>query len=173
MPSLWLSRMTDNFEFWTVDKRFGLSISQSLLSEIAETCVRSIPNETGGVLIGYYNRLHDCAIVTAISAEPADSDSGPNCFYRGIHGLQTWIDRLWKSKRDFYLGEWHSHPFASSIPSVIDIRQMGRIATSQSYNCPEPILLIVGGYLATDPNAKAYVFPRNEPLMEMFAPPYD
>jgi hypothetical protein len=82
--------------------------------------------------------------VTDVSLSPSDSIHGRFWFYRGINGLQNWLNRLWR-RREYYLGEWHFHPSASAVSSPKDRTQMKKIATSQKYHCPEPILLIIGG----------------------------
>jgi len=63
---------------------------------------------------------------------------------RGVKGLETLLKRFW-SKNEYYLGEWHYHPNASASPSMQDISQMKEISRSIHYQCPEPVLLIIGG----------------------------
>jgi integrative and conjugative element protein (TIGR02256 family) len=100
--------------------------------------------ETGGVLAGYYSQLLDRAIIKNLTGPPKDSKRGYTWFVRGVSGLQSLIFQLWK-KKQYYLGEWHFHPHASSHPSSQDINQMAMIAESKQYHCPEPLLLIIGG----------------------------
>jgi integrative and conjugative element protein (TIGR02256 family) len=156
-----------DIEFWSRDRQFGLVIPQRKMSRILRICCETIPVETGGILVGSYTDDLTCALVTDVSKAPLDSTSGKTWFNRGILGLQLWLDRLWHSKR-FYLGEWHFHPYARPNPSHIDIKQMEKISHASKYNCPEPILIIVGG----DPNdswqTSAHVFPKNRESVELF-----
>jgi integrative and conjugative element protein (TIGR02256 family) len=101
--------------------------------------------ETGGILIGRYTAAHDCALVTGVLGPPPDSRGGRTWFDRGVGGLQALLDRVWGQRRDFYLGEWHYHPFAAPGPSGKDYKQMNEIAATVSWKCPEPVLVIVGG----------------------------
>jgi hypothetical protein len=71
--------------------------------------------------------------------------AGTSWLIRGIKGLHSWLQRLWKEGGGYYLGEWHFHPFAAPTPSHQDVLQMKRIANTESYQCAEPILLIIGG----------------------------
>lgn len=136
-----------------------MSISTETLTEVLNSCRDFAPAETGGILVGYYNGVLDCAVVTDASERPSDSESGRTWLVRGTAGLQGWLDRLWsRSKRRYYLGEWHFHPGGAPEPSPMDIKQMGKIARSPSYRCPEPVLLLVGGAAEERSDVRVYVF---------------
>ena len=64
---------------------------------------------------------------------------------------------MWNQGR-YYLGEWHYHPNTSSLPSGIDNNQMIKLFRDKKLNCPEPILIIIGGYKDNwSINARLYV----------------
>lgn len=151
--------------FWSHDRRFGLEMTPKNLREIVGYCKAALPNETGGILVGRYSPKHDLAIVSGVSAPPADSRSGRSWFTRGVEGLQNWLNRLWRSK-NYYLGEWHFHPLAEPNPSGTDIGQMAEIASSGSYKCPEPILAIVGGDPRNTWKLRVFVYSQ-ENLLEL------
>ncbi|WP_260446304.1 MULTISPECIES: Mov34/MPN/PAD-1 family protein [unclassified Nostoc] len=157
----------NDLEFWSEDKRLGLKIHRREVSQLLKVCARAGVQETGGILVGFYTESHNCAVITAISDAPSDSHSGHNWFHRGTNGLQRWLNHLWNKDKQYYVGEWHFHPFSNPNPSQIDINEMQKIGDSYSYQCPEPLLLIIGG----DPNIqwdiKVYIFPRNRPLVEL------
>lgn len=121
-------------------------------------CRESEPLETGGLLVGRYNETYDTAEVTRVWGPPSDSVRRGASFWRGISGLQEKLDSLWRS-HEYYLGEWHYHPTGAGSPSNTDIRQMVRISRSPAYNCPEPILIVVGG---AGWRVVGHVFPRYE-----------
>lgn len=151
--------MTDAFDYRSEGGAFGVSIGPQTLAEVLSRCRGFAPAETGGVLAGYYNDALNCAVVTDASERPPDSKSGRNWLVRGTAGLQGWLDRLWSSsKRRYYLGEWHFHPGGAPEPSPTDIEQMGKIARSPSYKCPEPVLLLVGGVAEELSDVRVYVF---------------
>lgn len=146
-------------EFWSEDLRFGLRLGLSHFGRMISQCIKSYPNETGGILVGFYNQRLDCAEVTHIFFEPSDSRKGKTWFVRGIHGLQDKLNKLWSSQKGYYLGEWHFHPGGTSNPSQGDINQMLSIASSSKTHCPEPILLIFSGnYIPQEVKLKTYVF---------------
>ncbi len=76
---------------------------------------------------------------------PSDSAGTVTRFVRGTRGLRGLLQRLWASSpRTYYLGEWHYHPALNTTPSNADLAQMRSIALAANYQCPEPILVILG-----------------------------
>ena len=164
---LLISKMNDYLFFKSEDGRFCLKISKNISDGILLICTASGNYEAGGILAGYYTSGKDIAVVTSYSTPPKDSRSGLHWYYRGISGLQGWLRKLWK-KREYYLGEWHFHPMASAYYSSVDAKQMFSIASSPSYSCPEPILLIIGGNPSDRWEIKTFVFPQGSKVKEMF-----
>lgn len=159
----------NSLEFWSPDRKFGLLISQELVTEILTICARKCPDETGGILLGKYSTQLDCAVVTIATKAPPDSRSGRTWFKRGVQGLQSLLEKLWIKNRQYYLGEWHFHPYAAPDPSGTDKMQVQEIAESQQYSCPEPILLIVGGDPRGKWEARAFVFRKQQIPIELTA----
>jgi len=137
---------------------FGIKISSVSVSQMLEAAMASGRKETGGILLGYYSAGRDFAIVTQATRQPIDSTSGLFSFSRGIRGIQSLLDCFWK-RGEYYLGEWHFHPYSSPTPSATDCSQMVGIAITSKAKCPEPILLIVGGNPKKERNIAAFVFP--------------
>jgi integrative and conjugative element protein (TIGR02256 family) len=126
--------------------RYGVSFQHALLVKLLHECRQAGHNETGGILWGKYNANLDDAAITDFSPAPSDSRRGRFSFERGIAGLQTRVRLLWKKNdREYYLGEWHFHPFASSAASSTDCQQMFAHAQDLQLQCPEPIMIIIGG----------------------------
>lgn len=75
---------------------------------------RLFPLETGGTLMGYWNRENEAAVTAIIPA-------GPNATHAPYHFEpdQSWqvaaIARHYEAsaRRETYLGDWHSHPGAN------------------------------------------------------------
>lgn len=162
-----MARMPDT-TFDSSDNKYGLVVNMGCLKKVLKFCLRANGVETGGILNGYYAEGHDKAIVCSISGPPVDSKSGSTWFIRGIRGLQERIDKLW-SKGHFYLGEWHFHPGGRAYPSPTDIKSMQKVAHDPQYHCPEPIMIIVGGS-SEKWEIRAYVFPRQRPMVELIRP---
>ena len=153
-------------QFRSSDKRFSVLISQVELTKAVKQCGKAGQNETGGILVGRYTAAHDSAVVTSVSDAPRDSRAGGTWFSRGVAGLQNWLNGLWKSET-YYLGEWHFHPFALASPSGDDLAEMRSIANTESYHCPEPILLIVGGDPKENWHVKLFIYVARDGLLEL------
>jgi len=158
----------ENYEAWTKDGRYGLRIPSKVLEKMMGLCGCAKDTETGGIMVGYYNRRHDCAIVTDCSGAPKDSLCEKRSFRRGVRGLQRWLMTLWnRSCRRYYLGEWHFHPFARAVPSEMDVTQMRKNAEDKSYNCPEPIMVLVGGAPNAAWSLRSFVCIRGSDVFEL------
>ena len=147
--------------------QFGILLETRQLQKIISHCAAALPNETGGILVGKYNHFHDTAEVIEITKAPKDSRSGRTWFYRGVQGIKSQLRRFWKNNY-YYLGEWHFHPLSSPTPSKTDVMQIKEIAQDKSYNCPEPILIIIGGNPYDESYLYATIFSSNQGLIELF-----
>jgi len=152
--------MNTQLRYCSKDKKLNVIINYKAQSVIEKMCRKSSNKETGGIIIGYYNEPHDSAIISAFTSPPDDSQHGNFSFFRGVHGLQSLLNKIWP--RHYYIGEWHYHPYAAPSASRPDANQMIEISKAREYHCPEPILIIVGG----DPNVnleyRVYVVPHEQ-----------
>lgn len=151
------------------DIESGLEVEfcDEILAFMLAQCSSSGDLETGGILAGYYDDALNKAVIVRSSAAPKDSKFTRTRFYRGVEGLKDWLDSLWKTEKAFYLGEWHFHPFSSSKMSTIDSKQMTSISANRSMNCPEPILLIIGGDPKGQYSISIIVFIKGKPPIEL------
>ncbi len=164
------ARATD-LSFRSEDGGFALALPDRARRTMLHACRRADTIEVGGILIGYYGTTLDRAFVTTASSAPRDSRGGPTWFERGTIGLQRRLDRVWRTKKHFYLGEWHYHPHASAEPSLADLAQMAAFAKDPAIRCPEPLLLIVGGNPHAHWNMQAFVFPLEREALELLPLP--
>ncbi len=143
----------------SADGRFNFELPGPIVQEMLEQCARSYPMETGGILVGHYSDDSKFAHVTDLVPAPSDSKLNRLSFQRGIRGVQKLLNQMWPRRR-YYLGEWHFHPDGSASPSGTDANQMRSIACTESYHCPEPVLLILGGNPPEEFVSESYVFLR-------------
>ncbi|MFF2911147.1 Mov34/MPN/PAD-1 family protein [Paenibacillus sp. NPDC057934] len=143
--------MTDKI-YYHNDFAYTVLLENELINQMLNFCRAKMPLETGGILVGEYSKNALSARIMYISGPPQDSKHRTHEFYRGTHNLESLLSDFWE-KGLFYLGEWHFHPKASPNPSLVDRKQMRKISNGNNYNCPEPILLILGG----DPNEKWHI----------------
>ena len=138
--------------YFNTEEAVGVYLKTELVDQIYQLCEAAYPNETGGILIGQYNSNFEHANVTMITGAPADSKAG-----------RTLLDKLWDTQCSYYLGEWHYHPDGASAPSIQDLIEMKAISMNEDYNCPEPLLLIVGGSSTHQTlNCSVYIYLRNK-----------
>ena len=112
------------------ERRLGgwkVLLSSSLRLELETRRRASLPNETGGPLLGLID--YEARIITAVyaPAPPRDSVGNPNSFVRGTLGLRRSIEAAERRSggQVRYIGEWHSHPRgASAAPSSVDVGQI-------------------------------------------------
>lgn len=108
---------------------------------------QGLPNETGGVLLGYFdftNRRVYC--VDALPA-PLDSQRSQSEFARGIEGLEAEVAAAKARTANIvgYVGEWHSHPKGVlASPSGLDIRLLVHLAIMLRQDGFPALMLIVG-----------------------------
>jgi integrative and conjugative element protein (TIGR02256 family) len=154
---------------WTsTDGRFGAAIASAVCDAVEEHIRSAHPNETGGVLVGWYDDALSVAIIAEASGPPPDSSAGRTWFRRGTKHLAPWMKSLWsKPTRQYYLGEWHYHPAPHVEPSRDDVEQMEEIAASPKYGCPEPLMLIFGKSKRAPRTVRVFVHPRGSEAVEL------
>jgi hypothetical protein len=107
----------------------------------------ALPNETGGVLLGYHD--FNVGAIVLVDALPAPSDSlaSPGSFERGTSGLVRAVQDASARTADIvgYVGEWHSHPRGhSATPSRDDLIQLAEISLGMHGDGLPALQLIVG-----------------------------
>jgi integrative and conjugative element protein (TIGR02256 family) len=113
---------------------------------IREQATLKHPNETGGILVGYYSSTLRTATAVLATPPPSDSKHGPTNFERGTNGLKQLLAACKKQTPPLhYLGEWHTHPAYNARASSTDIRQMDCFSFRRLYGAKSPLLLVVGG----------------------------
>lgn len=99
--------------------------------------------EFGGILLGRISE--DGEVFIDIATEPSIWDIS-NClsFVRRKDPSQDTINRMWKKSKGIinYLGEWHTHPFASNRPSNGDLVMIGE-ALKHNHLCLGFMLMVI------------------------------
>lgn len=106
-----------------------------------------LPQETGGVLVGYYDFTLKAVIIVAALAAPPDSKGTRGGFKRGTEGLPERIAEISRRTTGIvgYIGEWHSHPPCHSArPSTDDLIQLAHLAQTMAADGLPGVQLIVG-----------------------------
>lgn len=105
----------------------------------------ALPNETGGILCGHYSADLNTAKVSRVIGNTKDSGRGTS-FLRDGKFITKELAKLWKDSggKEYYIGDWHSHPYSNPMPSQRDEQNMIEIANENAEQCHTPILLIIG-----------------------------
>ena len=148
---------------WQSDcKRYTVLISKFCLLKMTEMAQEHYPNEVGTSLIGCYSDDGFEASVLELTPLSLDSKGSRTSFYRGVAGLRNFFIKLRRtfSGRRYYVGEWHSHPNGEPIPSGTDSRNQLEIAKDTKTDCPECILIIIGGTNSNFDKIGVFVYSR-------------
>lgn len=138
----------------TPRRRYRVSVLPSARETIAAAAAAALPNETGGVLIGWRGGGPEGGCTVARAVEVPDARSG-RCTYQREHAaadraLQQLLDRLADPALG-YVGEWHSHP-QDQPPSPQDRASIRGAARRAG----EAVVLVVPSLLAPEPLAWAW-----------------
>lgn len=105
------------------------------------------PNETGGVLLGFFDlQMRSVFVVDALPA-PTDSKEEPGGFVRGVEGLQETVEEAGRRTANIvrYIGEWHSHPPKhGASASGDDVILLAKLAAGLREEGLPALMLIVG-----------------------------
>jgi len=120
---------------------------KGLEEKMIATRHRHLPDETGGVLVGYIDqKLRHIYVVDALPA-PDDSVSDQGSFTRGIGGLNEKLGDIGTLTANIvgYIGEWHSHPpFSGPRPSPWDKLLVQTLADVLAMDGFPALMMIVG-----------------------------
>ena len=127
----------------------GLTIiwNEGIQKKVQELRIQKLPNETGGILLGFFNlKLSRVYIVDALPA-PKDSHGDQKGFTRGVSGLKKDVQTASKLTAGIvgYVGEWHGHPSGTTTyPSAQDTFLLKYLAAELYRDGLPSLMLIVG-----------------------------
>ncbi|WP_261886162.1 ThiF family adenylyltransferase [Vibrio pomeroyi] len=127
--------------------KFKVYWDEGIEERIRELRALSLPNETGGILIGYHDMTHKVVYIVDALPAPDDSIGTPTSFQRGTNGILEKLDEVANRTANNvgYIGEWHSHPRgASARMSTLDIEQLTNLAINLSEDGLPAYQMIVG-----------------------------
>ncbi|MDY0953712.1 ThiF family adenylyltransferase [Stenotrophomonas rhizophila] len=151
-----LSGQTEAIEIPLSDRRIhqaanGLSIymDEGLHEHLHALRGNSLPNETGGILLGYHDFTQNLLVVVDALPAPADSKGTPASFERGVAGMPEAVAEAQNRTAGIvgYVGEWHSHPDGCPPePSRADLVQLVELAMGMHEEGLPVIQVIVGSH---------------------------
>jgi len=123
-------------------------IKRNLYVKLIDFTMEFMPNETGGMLLGYTSQEGDLVLSNIIGPGPKAVHLN-NYFLPDGDYQQKKLTNLFNKSGGAvsYLGDWHSHPFNNSYVSQLDFKTLKEIAFCPTSGTQNPIILILG----TDP----------------------
>lgn len=120
-------------------------VERGLLRRFAREADLAFPDETGGILLGWRNG-GDVVVRDVVDAGPRAerwaTGMRPDAAYQAAE-VTTAFEA--SDGAITYLGDWHSHPRTAASVSGRDRKTLRNIASDADAECPEPLMLIVGG----------------------------
>jgi integrative and conjugative element protein (TIGR02256 family) len=121
-------------------------ISKSLKSQLLQEADIAFPDETGGVLIGYWAGPADVVMTAAIPA-------GPKSVHRAYAFEPDWefqqneVARYYAAsgRLHTYLGDWHTYPHGLLRLSRRDRGTLKLIAAHVEARAPKALMLLLAG----------------------------
>lgn len=118
-----------------------LWLPATIAAAMREEGSRRLPNETGGVLVGY--RWGADIVVVAATGPGPRAEHEPTRFRRDGVFTQAEVDRLHEASqgRDDYVAEWHTHPVPCG-PSARDRASLEWISANPRYQRATPLMVL-------------------------------
>jgi integrative and conjugative element protein (TIGR02256 family) len=142
------------------EKDFVAKIDAGAFADVREEARRWRVRETGGILIGYWADETQ-AVITHASGPGPNAKHGLYTFEPDSSYAQRHLNKIYRESggRFSYIGDWHTHPLGSLVPSESDSATTFGVAADPAYRAPRPVLLLFRYKLfSTSCEARALVY---------------
>ena len=121
-------------------------ISKTALVFMVKEFLRKLPNETGGVLVGYWLEDSEGVVITDVVGPGPGAKHGKISFVPDASYHESEIARLYEEsgRLHTYLGDWHSHPDSTTRLSLTDRHTLLKIAKHVDARVSTPLMAVVG-----------------------------
>lgn len=120
-----------------------VNIPEELLNKIVEVGIKKYPKEYGGFLIGFYTDDFKTLHITE-TILPKEYRNSKYSFERSATGIKEDLKKMYDLvPKQYYVGEWHTHPDNSSQYSMTDLNAMIEIAECKTVGINNPTLMIL------------------------------
>ena len=122
-----------------------LWLAAGAMAELADEVRRRLPDETGGLLVGY-DDPSGAPVVTAVVGPGPRALHSPTRFRPDTRFQQRELTGLYAAsgRTQRYLGDWHAHPNGVVVPSRCDRRVLRRIRRTAAARAPRAVMVIAG-----------------------------
>jgi integrative and conjugative element protein (TIGR02256 family) len=121
-------------------------IPYSVRHEMLAEATQQLPNETGGVLVGYWSTEGDAAVITrAVGPGPSASHTRTSFLPDTESHIRAIADSFHGSSGvETYLGDWHTHPGGRAYLSSVDRETLRQIARAPEAQVQFPLMCVIG-----------------------------
>ena len=118
-------------------------IHQGVLDLIKNEASSKLPDETGGILMGYWSIPYTEVVITNATGPGPLAEHSPS-FYKPDNKWQhEEAIRIYEEFEIEYLGDWHSHPYTSDYLSWDDRKTLRTISRHKKSRVLFPLMLIL------------------------------
>lgn len=120
-------------------------IRHTVQCDLELRALKALPNETGGLLVGYRADNGDIVVQAIIGPGPKARHT-PVRFVPDHAWQCERLDAIYSESNGqlVYVGDWHTHPFGVPEMSMLDRRTLRRIARHPDIGSGSPVMLIGG-----------------------------
>ena len=120
-------------------------VNDKILDDIRKYYWLNTNYETGGILLGKFNKENRVVEITEVH-ELKTNFFSRILYKRSGRKAQKIINRRWHETNGVinYIGEWHTHPNMQAVPSSTDISSLKEITEKVKGVLPGTILIIAG-----------------------------
>lgn len=150
------------------DLDFEVQITSSALATVSAEVGTWRLRETGGILIGYWSNDQSAVITHAVGPGPSARHSRFT-FEPDSKFSQEQLNLIyWRSGGQLsYIGDWHTHPMGSLVPSESDSETTFGVAADPDYRVLLPILLLCRqSFFRRQWQARAFVYSSDRTYYE-------
>lgn len=147
----WVSLAPNHTQGWQV------RLPGTLATQLQQQMRSALPNETGGLLVGFLHPKRKVFYITRSLSPPPDSQGWPYAFRLGIRDVPQQLEQISDRTGGLirYVGEWHSHPHGSASLSNLDLQAVQQISRSLKGRQPTHIMIV------TEEGCYPYMFEAN------------
>ncbi len=131
----------------TVCGSWNIICDEAISQKLHTLRAAKLPNETGGIILGYYDHKEKKLYLVDVLSAPEDSQEDQASFIRGKLGLDEKRVACLKRTANIvdYVGDWHSHPNNTSThPSTLDNQLLLQLAQVMKQDGLPILMAIVG-----------------------------
>lgn len=143
-----------------LNTKLSIEIDENLIALIGELSLKHYPNEFGGFLLGKYSDDRKTVFVNS-TIQPKTYKGTKNTYERFAGDLVEEFDSEYKRNKNYFVGEWHSHPNGTVNFSSIDMKAIKEMVEHDTVQLKNPLLLIVAFSKIKMEAFRFYVFHNN------------